>query len=152
VLSIVIDTNIWIRCLLGGPITRPVLEAWRAGRFQVLISKPLLAELEEVAQRPRLRKHIDGEDTRDLLDRLRWSAESVDPTTIPPRCRDPKDHPFLATAIDGRAHAIVSGDADLRGDDQLRGEMKAYGVDLWGVETLLARIDPSRSRDRDPRA
>lgn len=117
VLRIVIDTNIWIRCLLGGPVTRPVFEAWLAGRFQVLISEPLLAELEEVWQRPRLRKHISDEDAHDLLDKLRSSADHVEITTIPPQCRDPKDHPFLATAIDGKADAIVSGDADLRGDD-----------------------------------
>jgi putative PIN family toxin of toxin-antitoxin system len=143
VLKVVLDTNIWIRALLGGRVTLPVLEAWRAGRFQVLISEPLLAELEEVCQRPRLKKHITREDAQDLLDLLRWSAIQVEPTTIPPQCRDPKDHPFLATAIDGGADALISGDSDLRGDDQLREEMAAYGVELWGVESLLRRLDES---------
>lgn len=55
---IVVDTNLWIRALLGGPATLPVLEAWRAGKFFVLISQPLLDELETVAQRPRLSRHI----------------------------------------------------------------------------------------------
>lgn len=64
----------------------------------------------------------------------------VKPATIPPRCRDPKDHPVLATAIDGRADAIVSGDADLRNDQGLRAEMASYGVKLWGVDTLLSNI------------
>ena len=140
-LKVVIDTNIWIRTLLGGPVTLPVLEAWRAGRFQVLISEALLAELEDVWQRPRLRKHIADEDAQDLLDQLRWSAILVEPTTIPPQCRDPKDHPFLATAIDGDADAIVSGDGDLRADDRLREEMAAYGVELWGIKTLLTRLE-----------
>jgi len=128
-------------------MTRPVLEAWRSGKFQVLMSEALLAELEEVSQRSRLRRHIDKEDVQDLLDRLRWSAEFVEPITIPPHCRDPKDHPFLATAIDGQADAIVSGDSDLRGDDQLREEMKSYGVELWGVETLLAQVENPRIAD-----
>jgi hypothetical protein len=30
---IVVDTNLWIRALVGGPATLPVLEAWRAGKF-----------------------------------------------------------------------------------------------------------------------
>ncbi len=64
----------------------------------------------------------------------------VEPTTIPPRCRDPKDHPVLATAIDGRADAIVSGDSDLRDDDKLRAEMESYGVKLWGIDSLLSNI------------
>lgn len=142
-MKVVIDTNIWIRCLLGGRVTLPILEAWRARRFQVVASEPLLAELVEVWQRPRLRKHIAHQDARDLLDQLRWSAILVELTTSPPKCRDPKDGPFLATAIDGDADAIVSGDGDLRADDQLRSEMAAHGVEIWGVETLLARLDES---------
>jgi predicted nucleic acid-binding protein len=61
-------------------------------------------------------------------------------TTTPPRCQDPKDEPVLATAIDGRADAIVSGDADLRADDRLRKEMAEYGVEIWGVEGFLSRL------------
>jgi len=64
----------------------------------------------------------------------------VVPTTVPPRCRDVKDHPVLATAIDGQADAIVSGDADLRADDRLRAEMANYGVELWGIDSLLADL------------
>lgn len=140
-LKIVVDTNIWIRTLLGGQVTLPVLQAWRARRFQVVTSAALLSELNDVWQRPRLRRHIVEEDARELLEQLRWSAVVIEPTTVPPQCRDPKDHVFLATAIDGKADAIVSGDADLRADDQLRAEMAAYGVELWGVETLLSRIE-----------
>ncbi|HEX3553526.1 MAG TPA: putative toxin-antitoxin system toxin component, PIN family [Thermoanaerobaculia bacterium] len=142
-LKIVIDTNIWIRCLLGGRMTLPLLDAWRAGRFQVVASEPLLAELAEVWQRPRLRKHIAEQDARDLLDQLRWSGSLVELTTAPPECRDPKDGPFLATAIAGDADAIVSGDGDLRADDQLRSEMAAHGVEILGVEAFLARLDQS---------
>jgi len=61
-------------------------------------------------------------------------------TTTPPGCRDPKDHPVLATAIDGRANAIVTGDHDLRADDPLRLAMAEYGVELWGIESLLAAL------------
>jgi len=81
---IVVDTNLWIRALLGGPITLPVLEAWRG----------------------------------------QW----IEPTAVPPRCRDPRDHPVLATAISGYADAIVSGDGDLRADDKLREQMLDHGV------------------------
>lgn len=139
-LKVVIDTNLWIRTLLGGPVTLPVLEAWRGRRFEVVISKPILAELDEVWQRPRLRRRIDPQHARELLEQLRWRGIWVEPTTIPPRCRDPKDHPVLATAIDGRADAIVSGDADLRADDRLRAEMADLGVELWGVRTLLEKL------------
>ncbi len=29
-------------------------------------------------------------------------------------CRDPKDNPFLALAIDGKADLLISGDKDLQ--------------------------------------
>lgn len=125
-LRVVIDTNLWIRVLLGGEITLPVLEAWRNRKFTVIASQHLIDELDAVWQRPRLRRRI--------------RSELVVPTTVPPRCRDPKDHPVLAAAIDGRADAIISGDADLRADDELRAQMQQYGVALWGVDTLLEHV------------
>ena len=139
-LKIVIDTNIWIRALLGGRVTLPVLKAWQAGKFQVVVSQALLDELDKVWQRPRLKNRIHAEHAKDLLEQLNWRGIMVELTTIPPRCRDPKDHPVLSTAIDGRAAAIVSGDADLRDDDKLRTEMEKYGVKLWGIDSLLSNI------------
>jgi putative PIN family toxin of toxin-antitoxin system len=141
-LRVVIETNIWIRALLAGKMTLPVLEAWRAGKFQVVVSQPLLDELNGVWQRPRLKKHIKAEHATILLEQLRWRGIMVELNTTPPRCRDPKDQPVLATAIDGQADAIVTGDDDLRADDELRAEMHNYGVELWGIESLLAHVEP----------
>jgi putative PIN family toxin of toxin-antitoxin system len=139
-LRIVVDTNLWIRALLGGQVTLPILTAWQAGKFAVVVSQPLIDELGDVCQRPRLRARINPEDAERLLEQLRLRSEWVELTTVPPRCRDPKDHPVLATAIDGHADAIISGDADLRADDELRTAMGQYGVALWGVNGLLERI------------
>jgi uncharacterized protein len=137
---IVIDTNLWIRALLGGPATLPVLEAWEASKFVVVISQPLLDELEAVAQRPRLKRAIDAAQAQALVEQLRWRGEWVEAKAVPPRCRDPKDHPVLATAISGQADAIVSGDGDLRADDDLRRQMLEHGVKIWGVSALLSAL------------
>ena len=139
-LRVVVDTNLWIRALLGGRVTLPLLEAWYAKRLTVVVSQALLDELDEVWRRPRLQQRIESEDAERLLEQLRFRGEMVELATVPPRCRDPKDHPVLATAIDGRADAIVTGDADLRADDELRSAMGQYGVALWGVDTLFERI------------
>jgi len=88
-----------------------------------------------------LRKHIDPLDANDLLDLLEWHGEFVELVTTPPRCRDPKDDPVLATAIDGEAGAIVTGDDDLRADDELRDAMMEYGVKLWGVQSLFEALE-----------
>lgn len=144
---VVVDTNLWIRVLLGGPATLPVLEAWQAGEFIVLISQPLLDELEEVSRRPRLRARIDAEQASVLLEQLRWRGEWVEATAVPPRCRDPKDHPVLATAISGQADTIVSGDGDLRADDELRQQMLEYGVKIVGVMTPLAELRDAKEEE-----
>jgi putative PIN family toxin of toxin-antitoxin system len=140
-LRIVVDTNLWIRALLGGPVALPILEAWQARRFTVVVSQALIDELNDVWQRPRLRRRIDPGDAERLLEQLYLRGEMVELTTIPPRCRDPKDHPVLATAIDGHADAIVTGDDDLRADEELRTVMEEHKVALWGVDSLLGQID-----------
>jgi len=43
-LRIVIDTNIWIRILLRGEVTLPILTEWQARRFQLITSQALLDE------------------------------------------------------------------------------------------------------------
>lgn len=60
-LRLVVDTNLWIRALLGGRRTLPLLQAWHANRFIVLGSRALLEELEQVWQRPRLKQRITSE-------------------------------------------------------------------------------------------
>mgnify|MGYP001815902509 CR=1 FL=1 len=105
-----------------------------------MVSQPLIDELDDVWQRPRLRARINPSDAERLPEQLRTRGEWVEPVTIPPRCRDPKDHPVLATALDGAADAIVTGDADLRADDELCGAMGQLGVSLWGIDRLIEHL------------
>lgn len=84
-------------------MTLPVLRAWQAGAFQVLVSQALLDELDKVWQRPRLISRINAGHAMALLEQLNWRGIWVELATIPPRRRDPKDHPVLSTAIDGKA-------------------------------------------------
>lgn len=141
-LRVVIDTNIWIRILLRGRVTLPVLEAFNADKFQLIMSSPLMNEFHEVWNRPRLRKQIDPNQANRLEQQLRYRAVWVEVRTIPPNCRDPKDLPVLATAIDGRADVIVSGDNDLRDDEVLRSAMAIHQIGLLGVNSFLASLDP----------
>ena len=60
--------------------------------------------------------------------------------SIPPNCRDIKDLPVLATAIDGQANIIVSGDNDLRADETLRKAMKLHSIELLGVDSFLKTL------------
>jgi putative PIN family toxin of toxin-antitoxin system len=115
--------------------------ALRAGKYDVVISDVLMDELREVVQRPRLKRRIDPFDADELLELLAWYGERVELRTVPPRCRDPRDHPVLSTAIDGKVDAIVTGDDDLRADNELRAAMAGHGIQLWGVQSLLEAIE-----------
>jgi uncharacterized protein len=106
----------------------------------VIVSEALIEELEEVCQRSRFKNRINPEQAKSLLAQLRWRGIRVIPTAIPPNCRDPKDLPVLAAAIDGHANAILTGDGDMRADDDLRTDMAEYGIEIWGINTLLARV------------
>jgi putative PIN family toxin of toxin-antitoxin system len=142
-LRVVIDTNIWIRILLKGRVTLPVLEAFNEEKFQLVMSQPLMEELHLVWNRPRLRERIDPNQAIRLEQQLQHRAIWVELKTVPPNCRDPKDLPVLATAIDGEAEIIVSGDDDLRADDALKTIMATYGIRLLGVNSFLEYLNHS---------
>jgi putative PIN family toxin of toxin-antitoxin system len=137
---VVIDTNIWVRILLRGRMTLPVLEVFNEEKFQLAMSQPLMKELHLVWNRPRLRERIDSSQAMRLERQLQHRATWVELVTVPPNCRDPKDLPVLATAIDGKAEIIVSGDDDLRADDGLRAMMSTYDIRLLGVNSFLEAL------------
>ncbi|ELS02875.1 putative toxin-antitoxin system toxin component, PIN family [Xenococcus sp. PCC 7305] len=133
----VIDTNIWIRILLKGRVTLPILEAFNEEKFQLVVSQPLIEELHLVWNRPRLRARIEASQAMRLEKQLQYRAIWIDLETVPPNCLDPKDLPVLAMAIDSKADVIVSGDDDLRADEALRTAMEAFGIRLLGVNSFL---------------
>ncbi len=47
-LKVVIDTNIWIRILLKGRVTLPILTIFNEDKFELIISQELLNEFHEV--------------------------------------------------------------------------------------------------------
>lgn len=139
-IRVVIDTNIWIRILLRGRMTLPILTAFNQGKFQLVMSQFLFDELHEVWQRPRLIKRIDRIQALRLETQLEERADWIEVTTVPPYCRDSKDLPVLATAIDGKADLVVSGDDDLRADEALRAAMAARKIQLLGVNSFLSQL------------
>ena len=139
-LKVVIDTNIWIRILLRGRVTLPILTAFNENKFHLVSSQPLLDEFHTVWNRPRLRKSIDHHQAIRLEQQIKARSIWTEIKSIPPNCRDIKDSPVLATAIDGQANIIVSGDNDLRADETLRKAMKLHSIELLGVDSFLKTL------------
>jgi putative PIN family toxin of toxin-antitoxin system len=112
----VIDTNILVRALIKPTGTvGPVLLRLRRGDYTLLYTQPVLVELVDVLNRPRLRRkyELSDDDIKTVLALIMLRGEPVTPEQPITVCRDPKDNKFLEAVVAGRADIIVSGDEDL---------------------------------------
>ncbi len=136
VVRAVIDTNLIVSYLLaqGETISR-LIDHWEQGHFIYLISPDMLGELREVVYRPRLRQHM-AVDPAVLLDLIEADAEMVPgELVLSGVCRDPKDDPFIACAVEGNAAYLVTGDTDLL-------DMTAYqGVTMIRAYDFVSLLD-----------
>lgn len=110
----VIDTNLIISYLLTQSETLSrLIDHWERGRFVYLVSPAILRELRQVVYRPRLWRSMQV-DPAILLEVIEADAEMVPGVlTLSGICRDPKDEPFIACAVEGNAPYLVTGDLDL---------------------------------------
>jgi putative PIN family toxin of toxin-antitoxin system len=89
-----------------------VLEAWRDGRFGLVISPEVFAEYERVGDE--LRAARPGVDPHPFLRLVLAAAVIVDAGKLQERvCSDPDDDKFIACALAGAADFLVSGDKAL---------------------------------------
>jgi putative PIN family toxin of toxin-antitoxin system len=109
---VILDTNVFVSgVFFGGPPGR-ILEAWRDGRVQLVVSAEILDEYQRVGQL--LAAEHPGVDLEPFLALLTVYVEVVEaPALAEQVCSDPDDDKFLACAIAAGAAAIVSGDKDL---------------------------------------
>jgi hypothetical protein len=126
VLRVVLDTNVFVSSLLSTEGTpAQLLNAWREGRYMLVTSPAIIAEVVEVLESPRISKKylIRHQDVENLVDVLKTDAvlvpgEAGVKGSVP---RDPRDEMFLACAIDANADCIVRGDRHLLDLQTFRG-------------------------------
>ena len=119
-MRVVLDTNVLISGLLfpGGPPLR-LLDAWRGGAFDLVLSDFVIDEMARVWGHlaPRLKQ--TPADLSDFLDMLYLRGELVQldqamlAGAAATALRDPNDVPILATLLSSRADWLVTGDNDL---------------------------------------
>jgi putative PIN family toxin of toxin-antitoxin system len=116
-LSVVLDTQLLLRGATARRLTlsRKIYLAWLADRYEVLLSKDILAEIAAVLSDPFVvrRLKITDEILEQTLLSLRSRCRWVEVKSKVRVCRDPNDDKFLACAIDGQAQYLVSADKDL---------------------------------------
>ena len=136
----VVDTNIWVSALLnpdGAPAR--ILAAFLAGRFELVVSEPLLLEMTAVLLRPRIvRRHgLGRDDVESFVALLRAGAHVVTTTGAVRLCRDPDDDAVIETALRGRADALVTRDDDLKGAQEVAVALAAAGIPVLTVRQFL---------------
>lgn len=111
-MRIVVDTNVFVSGIFfTGPPHR-ILQAWRDGTVQLLVSAAMLDEYHRV--KDELASQFSGVDLQPFLQLLTVQAEVVEaPPLAPVIQEDPSDDRFLECAVAGEAECIVSGDKHL---------------------------------------
>jgi len=109
---VVIDTNIWIRFLIGKTLSG-LSEAIISGQVIMLFSNDLFSELIEVLNRPKFKKYFSASAIEELIALLYEKVELIEIINHFNDCRDPKDNFLLDLAVSGHANYLVTGDADL---------------------------------------
>jgi len=103
---VLVDTNVWVSALIN-PYGYPakLKDAWLNDKFQIVISLPLLKEITDVLQRPRIKDkyQLKSAHIRKFIILLSQNSVHVDVTGNLNLCRDPNDNFILETAIVNKA-------------------------------------------------
>ena len=121
-LRVVCDVGVIISGLLSadGPPGR-LLDRWRDGVFDLIVSPLWLAELERVLERPKISRYLEPGDAAELLAAIRLEAEwADDPLAQRGLTPDPGDDYLVSLAQATDAGYLVSGDAHLTGLEDAR--------------------------------
>lgn len=141
-MRIVADTNVVVSRYIaprGNPAR--VLDRWRQGEFDLLVSEPLLREYRRVFgyARLRARHHLSDAEIERVIEDLRELAIMTAPCEpIPVVEDDPDDDKFLECAVAGGAEIIVSGDEHLLRLGNYR------GIQILSPAAFLAYLDTLR--------
>ncbi len=111
-MKVVLDTNVFVSGVFFSGPPHKILQAWRAGTLQLVISQEILDEYSRVGEE--LAERFSAIDLRPILELVTLNAEMVSPAdSAEPICADPDDDKFFLCAMAARSRVIVSGDKHL---------------------------------------
>ncbi|NIN01820.1 MAG: putative toxin-antitoxin system toxin component, PIN family [candidate division Zixibacteria bacterium] len=111
-MKIVVDTNVFVSGVFFRGAPYQILEAWRDGKVDLVISREILEEYQRVGEE--LGNQFPGIDFGRILDFLTVKAELIEAPNLPESvCVDSEDDKFLACALASESRVIISGDKHL---------------------------------------
>lgn len=143
-----LDTSSLVSYVLTrGDIMRRVVARWRANHYVLLSSPATRAELAAVLARPMI-EHLSVASLGDLvhgIERYTWHVPGA--LELSGASRDPKDDKFLACAVEGEAHYLVSSDRDLLDMRSFR-EVVILNPGQFLLALELSMLEPSAMAQR----
>lgn len=111
-MKVVLDTNVFVSGIFFSGPPHQILNAWRDGTVQLVVSQEILSEYWRVGEA--LAEGFPAIDLRPILDLVTTEAELYVAKDLPePLCSDPDDDKFLACAIASNSKISISGDKHL---------------------------------------
>ena len=111
-MKVVLDTNVFISGVFFGGPPYLILQAWRDGIIQLVISPEILDEYRRVGEI--LAEEHPGVDLEPMLE---FVSQIADVFAAPPLservCEDPDDDKFISCALASASRVIISGDKHL---------------------------------------
>lgn len=131
-MRVVIDTNVLISAIFFKGKPDVILEAWRTGKLEIILSAEILYEYSNVLER--LSVIFPSVDTSGILSILTAVCRVVEPKVIENQvCDDPDDDKFLAAALGGTSKTIITGDKHLLDADGFA------GIEILGPAEFIDR-------------
>ena len=108
----VVDTNVIMSAVFFGGVPFDVLNAWHSGEFELVVSKAVMSEYREIAERMKAR--FPSVDPEMWLLYIEDHATMIyaEPLAVQV-CEDVDDDVFLACAAASNAKVVCSGDRHL---------------------------------------
>ena len=137
------DTNIFVRSLIRkGNLANRLLSLWQSGRFVLVLSHAIIAEVEKVlSRRKMLQQYRYTIDEVANLINLLHQASIAEITSTFELCRDTSDDMFIDCAVSGRVQFLVSTDNDLIDDAALKKALFEFGVEIVDPPNFLKKIE-----------
>lgn len=136
----VLDTNVLISGIFWSGMPGQILEGFREGRFELVVTKEITQEYTEKLHT--IARKLEAEDRlSEWVQIILEKTIQVKPHRGIKLCRDKKDNIFLEGAAGGRAKYLVTRDDDLKRDLKLMSVMKRkHSVEIVSVSQFLKVI------------
>jgi putative PIN family toxin of toxin-antitoxin system len=110
----VLDPNVLIAAVLSRNGTPALmLRSWLDGRFDLVVSKALLTELERALRYPKLKARVSDDERTRFLELLRSAAIAAEDPADAPHVSDDAGDDYLIALAHAQQAVLVSGDQHL---------------------------------------